>query len=104
MNLHQEHHFEREIRAHLAANGWLYSEAVGAEGDAALFDRANGLFMPDLLAWVEATQPDSWQHLNKTHSRRGSAPGAGRARAQEPEPARPGQAGCAAAWRGDAGG
>lgn len=62
MNLHQEHHFEAEICASLAANGWLY-----AEGDAALFDRANGLFMPDLLAWVEATQAESWQRLNKTH-------------------------------------
>ena len=31
MNLHQEHYFEREICAHLAANGWLH-----AEGDAAL--------------------------------------------------------------------
>ncbi|QDF95052.1 type I restriction endonuclease subunit R [Azoarcus sp. DD4] len=62
MNLHQEHHFEAEICAHLAANGWLY-----AEGDAALFDRANGLFLPDLLAWVEETQPDSFQRLTKTH-------------------------------------
>jgi type I restriction enzyme R subunit len=62
MALHKEVHFEAEICAHLAANGWLY-----AEGDAALFDRANGLFMPDLLAWVEATQPDSWQRLSKTH-------------------------------------
>lgn len=62
MNLHQEHHFEREICTHLAANGWLY-----AEGDAALFNRSQGLFMPDLLAWVEATQPDSWQRLSKTH-------------------------------------
>lgn len=62
MNLHQEHHFEREICAHLAANGWLY-----AEGDAALFDRTNGLFLPDLLAWVEATQPESLQRLTKTH-------------------------------------
>ena len=62
MNLHQEHHFEREICAHLAANGWLY-----AEGDAAKFDRASGLFLPDLLAWVEATQPESWQRLSKTH-------------------------------------
>lgn len=62
MSLHQERHFEAEICVHLAANGWLY-----AEGDAALFDRANGLFMPDLLAWVEATQPDSWQRLSKTH-------------------------------------
>lgn len=62
MTLHQEIHFEQEICAHLAAHGWLY-----AEGDAALFDRAHGLFMPDLLAWVEATQPQSWQRLNKTH-------------------------------------
>jgi len=62
MNLHQEHHFEREICAHLAASGWLY-----AEGDAAKFDRASGLFLPDLLAWVEATQPESWQRLSKTH-------------------------------------
>jgi type I restriction enzyme R subunit len=62
MNLHQEHHFEAEICAHLAANGWLY-----ADGDAALFDRSHGLFMPDLLAWVEATQPESFQRLTKTH-------------------------------------
>lgn len=62
MNLHQEHHFEREICAHLAANGWLY-----AEGDAAQFDQTNGLFLPDLLAWVESTQPESWQRLSKTH-------------------------------------
>lgn len=62
MSLHQEHHFEAEICAHLAANGWLY-----AEGDAAQFDRANGLFLPDLLAWVEETQPESFQRLSKTH-------------------------------------
>lgn len=62
MTLHQEIHFEQEICTHLAAHGWLY-----AEGDAALFDRAHGLFMPDLLAWVEATQPQSWQRLTKTH-------------------------------------
>lgn len=61
-NLHQEHHFETEICNHLAANGWLY-----AEGDAARFDRASGLFLPDVLGWVEATQPDSWQRLSKTH-------------------------------------
>ena len=62
MALHKEIHFEAEICAHLAEHGWLY-----AEGDAALFDRANGLFMPDLLAWVEATQPECWQRLSKTH-------------------------------------
>lgn len=62
MNLHQEHHFEREICAYLAANGWLYHE-----GDAVCFDRSSGLFLPDLLAWIEASQPDSWQRLVKTH-------------------------------------
>lgn len=61
-NLHQEHHFETEICTHLAANGWLY-----ADGDAARFDRASGLFLPDLLAWVETTQPDNWHRLTKTH-------------------------------------
>lgn len=62
MNLHQEHHFEREICEQLAAQGWLYGE-----GDAAHHHRQSGLFLPDLLAWIEATQPDSWQRLHKTH-------------------------------------
>ncbi len=62
MNLHQEHHFEREICAHLAANGWLY-----AEGDAAHYDRRHALYLPDLLAWIEQTQPENWQALSKTH-------------------------------------
>lgn len=62
MNLHREIHFETEICAHLAANGWLH-----ADGDAALFDRTHGLFLPDLLAWIEATQLESFQRLSKTH-------------------------------------
>lgn len=62
MNLHQEHHFETEICAHLATHGWLY-----AEGDAAHYDRTHALYLPDLLAWIEATQPDSWQRLARTH-------------------------------------
>lgn len=49
MALHREHHFEAEICAHLAANGWLHSE-----DDAALFDRTHGLFLPDLLAGLAA--------------------------------------------------
>lgn len=61
-NLHQEHHFEFAICQHLGANGWRY-----AEGDAAHYDRQNALYLPDLLAWIEATQPESWQQLSKTH-------------------------------------
>jgi len=62
MSLHQERHFETEICADLATQGWLY-----AEGDAEHYDRTHGLYLPDLLAWIEATQPDSWQRLTKTH-------------------------------------
>jgi type I restriction enzyme, R subunit len=62
MDLHQEHHFEFAICDHLGRNGWLY-----AEGDAAHYDRQNALFLPDLLGWVETTQPESWQTLSKTH-------------------------------------
>ena len=62
MALHHEVHFEAEICQHLAANGWLY-----AEGHAAHFDRTHGLFPPDLLAWIESTQPDAWTRLIKTH-------------------------------------
>lgn len=58
MSLHREIHFEQAICDHLGANGWLY-----AEGDAAHYDRANALYLSDLLAWVEATQPDSWNKL-----------------------------------------
>jgi len=61
-NLHQEHHFETEICQSLATNGWLY-----AEGDAVHYDRTSALYLPDLLAWIEGTQPDTWQRLSKTH-------------------------------------
>jgi type I restriction enzyme R subunit len=64
MTLHQEHHFEAEICQHLATHthGWFHEA-----GDAALFDRGNGRFPPDLLAWIEATQPESFQRLTMTH-------------------------------------
>ena len=61
-SLHKELHFEASICEHLLANGWLY-----ADGDAANYDKQNALYMPDLLAWLEVTQPDSLQRLNKTH-------------------------------------
>lgn len=62
MNLHQEHHFEKEICDRLASHGWLYTE-----GDAQHYDRAHGLYLPDLLAWIEATQSESWERLSKAH-------------------------------------
>jgi type I restriction enzyme R subunit len=62
MSLHKEISFESEIGAHLGAHGWLY-----AEGDAAGYDRARALFPADVLAWVQATQPQAWEVLTKNH-------------------------------------
>jgi type I restriction enzyme, R subunit len=62
MNLHKEVHLETAICQHLARHGWLY-----ADGDAPQFDRASGLFLPDLMAWVQATQLESFERLTKTH-------------------------------------
>ena len=60
--------FETEICQHLAANGWLY-----AEGDAANYDRALALYPADVLAWVQATQPQAWEILVKNHGEKAGA-------------------------------
>ncbi len=62
MSLHKEISFEMEICQHLATHGWLY-----AEGDAAGYVRAQALFPADVLAWVQATQPEAWEILVKNH-------------------------------------
>ena len=62
MSLHKEISFEVEICQRLCRNGWLY-----AEGDAAQYDRAKPLFPPDVVAWVQATQPKAWETLFKNH-------------------------------------
>jgi type I restriction enzyme R subunit len=62
VNLHREISFEAEVCAHLAADGWLY-----AEGDAAAFDRSRALFPADVVAWVQATQPQAWATLSRNH-------------------------------------
>jgi type I restriction enzyme R subunit len=66
MPLHTEIEFERDICQHLAAHGWLYAEP-GAEGDARGWDTPRALYPPDVLAWLQATQPDAWAHLSKLH-------------------------------------
>ncbi len=62
MSLHKEINLEAEICAHLAAHGWLY-----AEGGAAQYDRSRALYPEDVLAWVQAAQPQAWQTLTKNH-------------------------------------
>jgi type I restriction enzyme R subunit len=62
VTLHKEISFEDEICGHLAASGWLYEI-----DDFKLYDRTRALFTPDLMAWVQATQPDAWETLAKNH-------------------------------------
>jgi type I restriction enzyme, R subunit len=62
MTIHKEITFESEICQHLAAHGWLYTE-----GDAAHYDRAHALFPADVLAWVQTTQPKTWETLTANH-------------------------------------
>ncbi len=62
MDLHKQLAFEDEICGHLAAHSWLYEA-----GAAAFYDRTNALFAPDLIAWVEATQPEAWEILAAAH-------------------------------------
>ena len=62
MSLHKEISFEDEVCEYLGSNGWLY-EPKAAER----YDRARALFTPDLIAWVQATQPQALETLTKNH-------------------------------------
>ena len=62
MNLHKEINFESEICQYLAGHGWIY-----ADGDHEHYDRARALFPPDVIEWVQETQPKAWETLTKNH-------------------------------------
>lgn len=62
MSLHKEKAFEDGICAAMAARGWLYEESAAKD-----YDRARALFLPDLLSWMQAAQPEAWQALEKSH-------------------------------------
>jgi len=62
MSIHKEVRFEDEICAYLAEHGWLYEP-----GSAALYDRKRALFAPDLIVWVQQTQPKAWESLSRSH-------------------------------------
>jgi type I restriction enzyme R subunit len=67
MSVHKEISFEDEICAHLASHAWLYEE-----GAAAHYDRKLALFSPDLVAWVQQTQPKAWEALTRSHGEAGA--------------------------------
>jgi len=60
--LHHEKYFEQEICEYLGGHGWLY-----AEGDAEHYSREHALYLPDIAAWLQESQPEAWQELSKTH-------------------------------------
>jgi type I restriction enzyme R subunit len=62
MSLHREVNLEDQICDRLSAAGWLHSS-----GDAVVYDRARALFPPDIIAWVQASQPNAWETLTKNH-------------------------------------
>ena len=62
MSLHKEINFEDDVCEHLGANGWLYEE-----GDARSYDRPRAVYAPDVLAWLQATQPQAWETLQKNN-------------------------------------
>ncbi len=52
MAQHNEIEFEKELCAHLEANGWLYSANDSG------YDRERALFPEDFFGWLSDTQPD----------------------------------------------
>ena len=66
MALHLEVELENDICNHLGANGWLYA-APGSDGDARGYDTVRALYPADVIAWVQATQPQVWETLQKNH-------------------------------------
>ena len=62
MSLHKEISFEDDVCNYLRDHGWLY-----ADGDAAQYDRALGLFPPDVCSWVQQGYPLTWESLEKNH-------------------------------------
>ena len=62
MSIHKEISFEDEICDYMAGHDWLY-----ADKDAANYDRKLALYPPDVLAWVQETQPEAWESLIKNH-------------------------------------
>ena len=67
--IHTEFEFETEICADLAAAGWLYTPPAGTEvsPDAKLYDREHALLPADLGAWLQETQQEAWEKLQKLH-------------------------------------
>ena len=64
-NVHTEKVFEDELCAHLAVHGWTVRTHLK---DATAYSRELALFPDDLLAFVQATQPEEWTKFCRWHN------------------------------------
>ena len=60
---HQEKHFEAYVVSRLESQGWKV-------GDTLKYDTERALYPDDLIAWLEATQPEKWAKLQKDNGER----------------------------------
>ena len=60
--MHREKYFEDEICQHLATHDWQYDA-----NDAQHYDRVLALYPADVVAWLQATQPDVWRTIQNNH-------------------------------------
>ena len=67
-SLHKEINLEDEICEYLAGHDWLC-----APGDSAGYDRELAIFPSDVIAWLDATQHQSWAQLCKNHGEKHAA-------------------------------
>jgi type I restriction enzyme, R subunit len=58
MDAHKEIHFESFIVDYLADHGWLV-------GEAAHYDRIRALYPGDQIGYIQDTQPDAWEKLDR---------------------------------------
>ncbi len=58
MDAHKEIHFEGFIVDYLAGHGWLV-------GDPARYDRTRALYPEDLFGYLQDSQPDAWEKLER---------------------------------------
>ena len=67
MNIHTERTFQDIIKASLCKpDGY-------AEGDRTTFDAERGLFPPSIFRFIQTTQPDTWDALQKAYGPKAEA-------------------------------
>ena len=60
---HQEKHFENYVVSKLEAQGWKVGSTLH-------YDTERAVYADDLIAWIEATQPEKWEKLQKDNAGR----------------------------------